>query len=200
MIRKYISSMISWAIVGGICYALVRWIQARRRRCELDFPKECKRTAFAAYIVGTASRSLAPEAVLWTESRDGYRYINIRMILREGRYNLIPFRTLWAQLTGDLPLGADAAFVGRVNLLFNLLVFVPLGIFLPMLFRKGQRWYSVLCIAAVTSVSVEVIQYLIGRTCDIDDVLLNVAGCMIGYAAYRIARYVLKARDSLEII
>ena len=186
--------MILWCIGGCVCYSIARLAQAKRCKRQLNFPQECIRASFVAYISGIASQLFAPVGRIWMEMEGGYRHINIRLLLRENRCNLIPFRTLWAQLTGNLPLDSEDIYIGRLNILFNLLVFLPLGVFLPVLFRKEQKWYFVSITAVGISALTQVVKYLVGRTADIDDILLNVIGCMIVYAIYKITHYCLRMR------
>lgn len=66
----------------------------------------------------------------------------------------------------------------------NLLWFVPLGLLLPML-RPGCRWFHALAAGAALSVTVELLQYLLGTGMpDIDDVLLNASGAYLGWLGF----------------
>jgi glycopeptide antibiotics resistance protein len=70
------------------------------------------------------------------------------------------------------------------NLVGNILLFVPLGFFLSSLFKRNLR--NVIIIAACSSCAIELLQYLnrvLGyfRHIDIDDVLLNISGAILGY-------------------
>jgi glycopeptide antibiotics resistance protein len=74
------------------------------------------------------------------------------------------------------------------NLFGNILMFIPLGVFLPWLYNKTFR--KTILIAALCSCLIEFIQYLnmfLGyyRYVDIDDVLLNTLGAMIGFWLYK---------------
>lgn len=70
---------------------------------------------------------------------------------------------------------------------FNVLLFLPMGILLPEIFRKMNSWRNMLTAAVLIPVGVEVTQMLFaGRLADIDDVIANFLGCMLGYVVYRI--------------
>lgn len=102
------------------------------------------------------------------------------------RLNLIPFRTLRHQW--KLLFEADRPWLIRhslINLLGNIVLFIPLGIFLPMLWPRLQRLWKVLLAVAGIIALVEVVQVLtlLGR-CDIDDLLLNLIGAAIGYGLH----------------
>lgn len=104
--------------------------------------------------------------------------------------NLVPFETIRLYLESDL---------GRIawaNLLGNLLLLVPLGALGPVAWRKLDRLGRILGAGLAISVGIEVLQFgkrfidQLGQTrsVDIDDVLLNVAGVLIGFLVYRIVR------------
>jgi glycopeptide antibiotics resistance protein len=97
--------------------------------------------------------------------------------------NIIPFRTIFnslfnAQLVVELP-----------TLIYNILAFVPLGILLPLISDKARNWRVVLLVGVIVSLSLEVIQLvtLLGEA-DIDDVILNVTGTLIGYGVFAMAQ------------
>jgi hypothetical protein len=65
----------------------------------------------------------------------------------------------------------------------NLLLGVPFGILLPMLFPRARGLLRVVVLTALTMLLVEAAQGAIveGRAFDIDDVILNTAGALVGY-------------------
>lgn len=72
----------------------------------------------------------------------------------------------------------------------NLTWFMPLGLLLPML-RPSARWWQALLLGAGLSFLVEGYQWLFGTgTPDVDDVLLNALGALLGYGLWRLVRRV----------
>lgn len=69
-----------------------------------------------------------------------------------------------------------------VNLVGNVVMFVPLGFLIPWIWQRWQCvWRHALLMVAVIVV-VELSQYLFGLgTCDVDDLLLNLVGTGTGY-------------------
>ena len=63
----------------------------------------------------------------------------------------------------------------------NILMFVPLGFLLPVVFHKLRPSINTLSCILVTSFSIELLQYFIGRSADIDDLIQNFIGGTIGY-------------------
>ena len=87
-------------------------------------------------------------------------------------------------------------FTGRRGvlggLLENVVLFVPYGFLLPMIWRE-LKWWQVWLICLTTTCSLERLQPLVGRTGDLDDVITNFIGGVIGCA---IAKFVLKIINS----
>ena len=69
------------------------------------------------------------------------------------------------------------------NVLGNILIFVPFGYFIPR-YVKPKKILPIIVDALITSVTVETVQLKIGRSFDIDDIILNIAGAIIGYFVY----------------
>ena len=71
-----------------------------------------------------------------------------------------------------------------VNLLGNVLIFVPIGLLPPLLWRRMDRLG--LCCAAGFSLSllIEIAQLFSFRSPDVDDLLLNTLGAGVGFAVY----------------
>jgi len=65
---------------------------------------------------------------------------------------------------------------------FNILVFIPIGALLCNLFSKSKFVLTTIC-GLMLSVSIEIIQYILEKgVSDIDDVIFNVIGLLIGVA------------------
>lgn len=96
--------------------------------------------------------------------------------------NLVPFRTIFSYLERAYHSTININIV-LTNLLGNLLMFIPMGMALPVLFEKkfDKLWKTVLCVAVIV-LFVETIQFLTFRgSADIDDLLLNTISSAIGY-------------------
>jgi len=81
-------------------------------------------------------------------------------------------------------------FGGRLffkNIIGNVLLFVPYGFF-ACYYIDLKSFFKALCLIFTASLSIEITQLLIGRVFDVDDILLNVIGGMIGYFIYNILR------------
>jgi glycopeptide antibiotics resistance protein len=69
----------------------------------------------------------------------------------------------------------------------NFIMLLPLGIYLPLLYKKIKGFFSVTFVAMMVSVSIELMQLATNvRIADIDDVILNTAGASVGFIIYYI--------------
>lgn len=71
------------------------------------------------------------------------------------------------------------------NVLGNVLLFVPFGYFANNIL-KNKKIIVAMFITLITSSSIEIIQMNIGRSFDIDDIILNLIGGIIGYLIYKL--------------
>lgn len=107
----------------------------------------------------------------------------------ERSLNLIPFATISHYLFSDSAVTKEFA-IG--NVFGNVVAFAPLGAFLPLLRRRTGIWTNLL-IVVCTSVAVEIIQGVFGLgASDIDDVILNTVGGLIGILFFTLLRVLLR--------
>ncbi len=69
------------------------------------------------------------------------------------------------------------------NVIGNIALFVPFG-FILSYFIKAKKIRHVVIPSFIVSLSAELIQYQIGRAFDVDDILLNTIGALIGFMVY----------------
>ena len=72
-----------------------------------------------------------------------------------------------------------------VNACLNVLLFIPLGIFLPVLWDKYKDIKNIILVALYLTVGIELSQILTFRTTDINDIITNIAGALLGYYIIR---------------
>ena len=68
----------------------------------------------------------------------------------------------------------------------NILLFVPLGVFLPLLWKKGRTLHGVLLTGLLFSAWIEWMQLFCLRATDVNDLIANTAGAVIGWLLSRI--------------
>ena len=75
------------------------------------------------------------------------------------------------------------------QVLGNFVMLLPLGIYLPLLYKRLRGFFPVLLVSMLVSIFIEFLQLITRyRSADIDDVLLNTAGACIGYLIFRLVK------------
>lgn len=69
------------------------------------------------------------------------------------------------------------------NVLGNIILFIPYGFFISY-YLKLEKPFSILGLSFLVSITIETTQLLIGRVFDIDDILLNLIGGLLGFSIY----------------
>lgn len=89
--------------------------------------------------------------------------------------NFIPFKEMTRY-----SIGSKAFFY---NVIGNIVLFIPFGYFVSD-FLKAKKIHHILIPSILISLTAEAIQYKIGRAFDIDDIILNVVGAILGFMCY----------------
>lgn len=103
--------------------------------------------------------------------------------------NLIPFHSIKEYIFSNSVTIKRFAFS---NVGGNIIIFIPLGIYLP-LFKNDRRVKNNLLFIFIVSLSVEIIQGILGiGASDIDDIILNCLGGLIGILVYKLLLFILR--------
>ena len=98
--------------------------------------------------------------------------------------NFIPFKTIVEYVQRYID---GYRNLSVLNLLGNFVLFMPMGALLPCVIRKLDRFWKVTLTVLGMVVMVEIVQGILRvGSVDIDDVLFNVVGAMIGYGLIRL--------------
>ena len=90
-------------------------------------------------------------------------------------FNLVPFSEILRYKIGS------NLFI--YNVIGNILLFVPFGYFVSR-YCESKKISQIFLLSLITSITIEAMQLKIGRTFDIDDIILNVIGGIGGYYLY----------------
>ena len=116
-------------------------------------------------------------------------------VIRQGYAlaNFIPGKTLYYYLSLQ-----EKIETGLQNIGGNILLFMPFGLLLPLVFRRLRGMGALLLAALLTSLSFELMQLLLAiGTFDVDDLLLNVLGAWLGFHVFRyLAALYIKRRSA----
>lgn len=106
-----------------------------------------------------------------------------------GGFNIVPFSEIMRYSFGS------KLFI--FNVLGNIIVFIPFGFFVAS-YIKPKKGFSTFLVCLLTSTTIEFVQLKIGRSFDVDDILLNVIGGIIGYLIYKLFQYIGKKVPKLS--
>lgn len=89
------------------------------------------------------------------------------------------------------------ARIAVINLVGNVVMFVPLGCFIPAVWKKSRGFFRCLLCAAGMIFAVEILQlFTLLGSCDVDDLILNLVGVTVGYIGYAITHPKTKRKKS----
>ncbi len=124
-----------------------------------DIRKTARLYIFAAYLSGVYAVTGLP---------------SIKELCFDPNFNFLPFADMFYSVT---------------DCILNVLLFVPLGFLLPLLWTDFQKAGKTILFGLYMSIGVELLQmFVIVRATDVDDLLLNTLGAVIGYLLFRLFR------------
>ena len=103
--------------------------------------------------------------------------------------NLIPFLTT-ADLIRNLitPPSPGLFTYAWINLFGNVAVFIPLGVFLPLIWIKTKNFGRFFLVSSGIIAVIELLQlFTLRGVLDVDDYLLNMVGLIVGFFVYRLS-------------
>jgi len=157
------------------------------RKKQINFFQVLVQSSFFVYVF--AVLQLTGYFILFKEvsSHGWWDKMNHRIETHD-HVNFIAFKTIGIYNT------FDKQVIGNFIMLF------PLGIYLPLLYRKLRRFsgfFAVLFISFLASVAIEVLQLATHyRSSDIDDVILNTTGACFGFLLYQFLKLIVLNKET----
>lgn len=106
-----------------------------------------------------------------------------------------PFQVVIGKYAGGMSFGSlhllPLLQINPTNFALNVILFVPFGLLFPLVNARGTVGRTFVA-GMLTSLAIEILQFLHalsldgGRTTDIDDLIANTLGAMVGYALLRL--------------
>lgn len=164
---------LGYEILSAFLPVLVVFLIVRHHNVQKDVPYTNSHflavIVFSLYIVGVYHFTGAGTIY------DGLLY---GFTVRQNQLNFIPF----------------SHTIDIVAYLLNILLFIPLGLLAPLFWQKMTKLTNVMGIASVFTLLIEASQLLNNRRTDIDDVLLNILGAIVGYGFYKLLDRLAKSK------
>lgn len=167
-----------------IVFRIIKILVSNKHQKTISIKKEIIINLFFIYVMGVIKEVAFPLHIGHTKQ------FYMRGI------NLIPFKSI-EQLIRD---GFDKPFVVR-NVLGNIILFCPLGFFVPLLWKSFNSNKKTIFLGFAVSVLIESSQFflLVNRSVDIDDVILNVLGTILGVIIYRVSSMLKNSNPQTQI-
>jgi glycopeptide antibiotics resistance protein len=162
-------------VIVGLAYAIYRCVRIKRCGLTVKWGAETIRWLFVFYLTGLVNLILVPANLwtfIWANVLVGYSHSALAFF--SGEFNLVP--TLFKWLAGEYTIGSWVLQM----LITNFLMFLPFGFFLPFVSEKVNS-HRIWKYAILVPLAVEVIQPVVGRSFDADDLILNFCGIAAGY-------------------
>lgn len=175
-------------IIVGIVYVIYRIIKINKNELSVNYFYEIVKFVFVCYLTGLINLVLVPSNLwshFWFYIKTGYP-TGDSLGLFSGSFNFVP--SLKYLIKSELAIGTWV----RDMLIGNMLMFIPMGILLPLVFKKINK-KNIFIISILIPLSIEILQPIVGRSFDIDDIIMNFIGIIIGYLAVVIFR---KAKET----
>ena len=170
MIDYFLLQALTFCAIAAPIYILARFIFLKIKKTPINIKREILLFIFFEYIVAVISQTL------------------LLQYAGAGRLQLIPFHTIMNYVNRK-------NFTQNVfiNLVINVAIFVPLGTLLPLAWKKLKSFWKVFLSASAFIITIEFLQYFVGRASDIDDYILNILGVIIGYILYKLYTWITKS-------
>lgn len=149
-----------------------------------DWIRTLSRIAFVIYMLVLVYFLLLSDGFGRTVRRD------------EFHYNLIPF----VEIIRFVKYRDEIGFYNvMINLVGNVVAFIPFGALIRWVVNRGVQWYHVMGYTFLFSLSVELLQ-LIAKvgSFDVDDLILNTFGGLLGYFVYYLLRRIDRMMDDCK--
>ncbi|MUK89495.1 VanZ family protein [Ornithinibacillus sp. L9] len=179
-------------VLGTFIYLVYRGLKINRERKKINRKREVILLFFILYMLLVVSVTLFP-LHLWID----FKFENISNSL-----NLVPILYVIHNLKMiGTAYGGDSLFmVGLIirNVGGNILLFMPLGLLTPMIWKRFRIINAIILLSLSVSISIESLQFIeilfgqYGRVVDIDDIIFNVLGAILGYAIYKVVTRIAK--------
>lgn len=175
-------------IIVGIIYVVYRVIKIKKNKLSVNYFYEIVKVIFVCYLTGLINLVLVPSnlwSYFWFYIKNGYP-AGDSLGWFSGSFNFVP--SLYKYLVkSELSIGTWV----QDMLIGNVLMFIPMGILIPLVFKKTNI-KNIFIISIFIPLSIEVLQPIVGRSFDIDDIIMNFIGIVIGYLIILIFRKIKK--------
>lgn len=175
------TSVLPPVLIAAAVYVLARrlWLK-QRGLSRKNWGNEVVRLLLVCWLAGLLALVWTP-ANFWLKLEYLFRYgwpVELGDWLFRGGFSLeISIHRQFAEMLNG----------GSWQLAGNVLLYVPLGLLLPWVWKTSD-WRRVTAAGLAASLVTELVQPVVGRSFDVDDLIANTLGALIGYLLFAVAR------------
>ena len=175
LIIRYVLNMLPYIVISTPIYIIVRLVILKTKKKNVNWYREIVLFLFVLFIIGLTSQTIIPKFEFG---------VNGFGIVKNGihKTNFIPFKVLFE--TYKEVFGNRYINYFLINFLGNIIMFIPIGLFIPLLWNFSNK--KIIIIGFCSSLFIEFCQLFLTRGTDIDDLILNTVGTLLGLLLYRI--------------
>ncbi len=176
IVSSYVLDMVAYMLFATPFVIIIRFIIVnllKTKNIQTTLLHEIFCIIFFVFMIGLASQTILPDFHLENDMGD----INLELfkIFRQTHYTLF-VQHYWSYFL--------------INFLGNILIFIPIGLFMPLLWKKFENGFLTVFLGFSTSLFIEISQLFLPRRTDVDDLWLNTLGTFIGYLLFLIIKYI----------
>lgn len=175
-ILRYGIKMLPAAMLGLLVYALTLYPRHKRLQAKGLESGGWREVWLAVFIMFAAG-------LLWLTVLPRFRFVDGRLTLLPGGYGLINLKPFLIFEQSRILARQGYQHYFLINFWGNIGMFLPIGFFPALLWRRWKWWKSLLCGFGL-SLCIELAQIPIQRGTDIDDLWMNTLGVVLGYVLY----------------
>lgn len=169
VIVQYIDNMLFFICIALPFIFVWRFIRWRKRGFKLqESLHEVGIFSLFSVLIGVFSQTIVPRNGLMKPTLSNVNFELFR-VFRE-TYNAIKYLGFWQPF--------------YINFLGNIILFIPIGFLLPLLFKRMEQFPYTVIVGLCISLFIEITQLPQNRSSDVDDLWLNTLGALIGYIVY----------------
>lgn len=193
MLFNYLGKYIMFGLIGAAFYIPFKIISLKKSGKSFFQCREISLLFFYSFIFATLSQTIFPDFAIALMPGElsisiyyprfyidisnidckcyFYKTINTSM-------NLIPFKTIGAYFSNATTSLERIRAV--INIIGNVCLFIPIGFLLPIASKKVSFKKFIIFVLFLI-LAIEAVQFYVGRSADVDDVILNFCGALLGY-------------------
>ena len=175
-ILRYIEDMSFYMVIILPVIIIIRIFQIIKSEKKTRVFRELGIILFFMFLTGLLSQTILPAVSIQGGS--------IKLINGDHQaINLEPFRVIFETYNAIKYLNLWQPFF--INFVGNIVMFIPIGVLLPLLWKRFDRAWRTIGTGFLLSVCIELLQLPQMRSSDVDDLWLNTLGASIGYILYK---------------